>query len=105
MKKLAGSPDLVFPMRRKVIFVNGCFWHGHEGCRSSALPTTRHEYWKNKITRNIERDRRTLSVLSRDGWSALVVWECELKSADLPKRLVDFLGKVPQAAAEVDDLR
>lgn len=96
VKKLVGSPDLVFPGRRKVIFVNGCFWHGHEGCRSSTLPTTRHDYWKDKITRNVERDQRVLSALSGEGWSALVVWECELKSMDLSKRLVDFLGEVPQ---------
>jgi len=92
-KRLPGSPDLVFPSRRKVIFVHGCFWHQHKECRHGHAPQARVEYWGPKLERNIKRDassRRQLKVL---GWSSYVVWECQL--ADLTKvgsRLERFLA-------------
>jgi DNA mismatch endonuclease (patch repair protein) len=74
-KSLPGSPDLVFSTRRKVIFVHGCFWHGH-GCEAGNLPSSNTEYWQAKHNRNLVRDRLSLRALSRHGWRALVIWEC-----------------------------
>lgn len=78
---LPGKPDLVFPARRKVIFVHGCFWHGH-GCRWGKLPKSRPEYWEPKIDGNQRRDRAVLRLLRRSGWQALVIWQCELRVLD-----------------------
>ncbi|MBU9292114.1 very short patch repair endonuclease [Burkholderia multivorans] len=91
-KRLPGRPDIVFSGRRKVIFVNGCFWHGHEGCRYGRLPKSRVEFWTEKICRNRERDRQNDERLLATGWRSLTVWQCELKSIDeLAKKLYDFL--------------
>ena len=76
-KNLPGSPDLVLKSRRKIIFVNGCFWHRHEGCAKAALPNSRVEFWTNKLERNQERDAENVEKLDADGWSVLTVWECE----------------------------
>jgi len=90
---LPGSPDIVFPSRKKVIFVHGCFWHGHSCPRGARIPKTNTEYWMNKIARNKMRDRQRLEELRSLGWDALVVWECEIKDIDaLRARLSDFLG-------------
>lgn len=90
-RDLPGSPDLVFPSRRKVIFVHGCFWHGH-GCRWGQLPKTRSEYWLPKIEANKERDNRALTLLSEKGWQAMVVWQCELRyPEEVVERVVAFL--------------
>jgi DNA mismatch endonuclease (patch repair protein) len=92
-KDLPGSPDIVFPSRRKVIFVNGCFWHGHH-CPRSKLPQIRRNYWEAKILRTIARDRRHVRSLRSLGWGALVMWECQLKDTDaLRRRIVRFLGE------------
>lgn len=92
-KDLPGSPDLVFPGRRKVIFVHGCFWHGHDCARGARQPKQNTEYWAKKIAGNRARDAAALSALKAQGWSALVLWECELKDADaLAARLKTFLG-------------
>ncbi|WP_171091244.1 MULTISPECIES: very short patch repair endonuclease [unclassified Ruegeria] len=80
-RDLPGRPDIVFPSRRKVIFVHGCFWHGH-GCRWGKLPKSRPEYWGPKIETNKERDNRVLTDLSENGWDSLVVWQCELRDFD-----------------------
>lgn len=77
-RDLPGKPDIVFPSRKCAIFVNGCFWHGHE-CSSGALPATRREYWEEKIERNKVRDARNLAELEAAGWNVMVVWECDLK--------------------------
>lgn len=77
-KGLPGRPDLVFPRYRTVVFVHGCFWHGH-GCSLFKWPKTRAAFWKGKIDRNIERDREAMAALKVDRWRALVVWECALK--------------------------
>jgi DNA mismatch endonuclease (patch repair protein) len=91
-KRLPGRPDIVFRGRRKAIFVNGCFWHGHEGCRYGRLPKSRVEFWTDKISRNRERDRQNEESLREAGWRSLTVWQCELKNIDeLAKRLYDFL--------------
>lgn len=91
-RDLPGSPDVVFPGRRKIIFVNGCFWHGHENCSRASLPRTRFQYWKERILKNQERDVRSITALEKLGWIVATVWECETR--DLPfleERLVRFL--------------
>lgn len=91
---LPGKPDLVFKKRRKVIFVHGCFWHQHN-CVDGRLPKSNESYWIPKLTRNIERDRENIVNLTHDGWSVLVVWECELLHLDqLSSRLANFLGPI-----------
>jgi DNA mismatch endonuclease, patch repair protein len=92
-RDLPGTPDLVFPIRKKLIFVNGCFWHSH-GCKSSHVPKSNLDYWLPKLKRNRARDRKNLKILVRQGWSALVIWECEtLNNASLKSSVVEFLGK------------
>jgi DNA mismatch endonuclease, patch repair protein len=88
---LPGRPDLVFRSQRKVVFIHGCFWHGHK-CRLGRMPKSRLEYWKPKITGNRERDVRTLRRLRGMRWRALVLWECQLHNLDaLTNRIHTFL--------------
>jgi DNA mismatch endonuclease (patch repair protein) len=77
-RDLPGRPDLVFPRFRTVVFVHGCFWHGH-GCHLFTMPATRPDFWKDKIGRNAERDGRAVAALRADGWRVLTVWECALR--------------------------
>ena len=88
-KDLPGSPDLVFPRLKKAIFVHGCFWHGHLGCRAGRLPKSRVDYWSAKISRNKERDAEALAELRNLGWQVLVIWECETKDAGIIERKLD----------------
>jgi DNA mismatch endonuclease, patch repair protein len=91
-KDLPGKPDLVFRGRRKVIFVHGCFWHGHECARGARQPKANAAYWRAKIAANRARDQRTLAALSAAGWSAFMAWECETRDkAGLAVRLGAFL--------------
>jgi DNA mismatch endonuclease (patch repair protein) len=78
-KRLPGTPDIVLPKYKTVIFINGCFWHGHEGCRYFVIPKTNTGFWVNKIETNKQRDIRKISELQALGWKAVVVWECQLK--------------------------
>lgn len=80
-KRLPGSPDIVLPKYKTVIFVNGCFWHGHEGCKYFVWPKSNEEFWKNKIKTNIERDNKKIEQLEELGWKVIIVWECELKQS------------------------
>jgi DNA mismatch endonuclease (patch repair protein) len=90
-KKLPGSPDIVLPKYRKVIFVHGCFWHGHT-CSKGKRPATRVEFWNEKLDRNLARDSQAQQELRALGWSYLVVWECQLKDETaLTKTLETFL--------------
>lgn len=92
-KDLPGKPDLVFPSRKKVIFIHGCFWHQH-GCKGSHLPKTNTDYWVPKLQRNKERDADQMNKLKESGWECLVIWECELKNKDeLQKRIKLFLDE------------
>lgn len=91
-KNLPGTPDLVFKSRKKVIFVNGCFWHGHEGCNKARLPKHRTDFWRDKMQRNRQRDCENISLLKQSGWKVLVLWQCELKNIeDLNRRLHEFI--------------
>jgi DNA mismatch endonuclease (patch repair protein) len=76
--KLPGRPDLVFPSRKVVVFVHGCFWHQHQGCRKATIPATRREFWRKKLEGNVARDARQASALSAAGWMVHPVWECEV---------------------------
>ena len=78
-KRYPGKPDIVLPKYKTVIFVNGCFWHKHEGCRSFVVPKSNTEYWMSKINRNVERDKDNASKLIDMGWNVIIVWECDLK--------------------------
>lgn len=79
-KELPGKPDIVLPKYRAAIFVHGCFWHRHEGCRNATMPSTRTEFWKSKFDSNVGRDERNQAALKAAGWTVFTVWECELKS-------------------------
>jgi DNA mismatch endonuclease (patch repair protein) len=93
-KDLPGKPDLTFPRLHKVIFVHGCFWHGHDCARGARVPVQNRDYWTRKVARNVERDMSAQSALQRLGWKSLVVWECEIKDQDrLRRALRRFLGK------------
>ena len=85
--KLPGTPDIVLKKWKCAIFVNGCFWHGHQGC--FILPKTNTEFWENKIQRNINRDRKNIIKLESMGWRTLVVWECETRKKDSRKERLD----------------
>jgi DNA mismatch endonuclease, patch repair protein len=93
-KDLPGTPDIVFPTRHKVIFVHGCYWHGHTSCPKARLPESRVEYWAAKIAANRRRDRARMRQLRKTGWRAFVVWQCQLRRPEpLMRRLKGFLGK------------
>lgn len=79
VKQLPGTPDIVFPKYKTAVFVNGCFWHGHKGCKYSHLPSTNLEYWEKKIADNLERDERKTRELEKLGYRVLIVWQCQLK--------------------------
>jgi DNA mismatch endonuclease (patch repair protein) len=96
---LPGKPDLVFPGHRKVIFIHGCFWHQHPGCREGRLPNSRTDYWTPKLTRNVERDAIALKQLADSGWKVLVIWECETMNREaVRQKLLDFLEASDESA-------
>jgi len=86
-KKLPGKPDIVLPKYRTVIFVNGCFWHGHQGCKKYTIPQTNTEFWTKKISRNQERDQEIWRHLNAMGWNVIIIWECELTKRCLSETL------------------
>ena len=95
-KDLPGKPDLVFPFRKKVIFVHGCFWHGHDCAEGLRKPKSNRSYWIPKIERNQQRDAENINRLRVAGWDVLVVWECEIKAHEhLAQKLIEFLTKSP----------
>lgn len=97
VKKLPGSPDIVLRKYRTVIFIHGCFWHGHENCKIAHIPKTRREWWEKKINRNIERDGDTRTKLKTMGWRTMVVWECQLT----PKQQVATLEGIVNSLYKV----
>lgn len=91
-KRLPGKPDIVLPKYKTVVLINGCFWHGHEGCRYFVVPKTNTEFWVEKISKNILRDRNNEEKLKELGWKVITVWECELKK-DRKEETVENLIK------------
>jgi DNA mismatch endonuclease (patch repair protein) len=90
---LPGKPDFVLKSSRLVVFVHGCFWHSHAGCKNAAAPTSNSEYWSAKLTRNRRRDRRVRQAIRRLGWRTAVIWECKLRNADsVANRLLKLTG-------------
>lgn len=96
-RDLPGCPDIVFKGRKKVIFVHGCFWHLHEGCRLNRKPKSRTSYWHAKLEGNKVRDQENISRLEDDGWSVLVVWECETEDLELLERKLRRFLDSPQS--------
>ena len=96
-KRLPGRPDIVLPSRRAVVFVHGCFWHRHPGCRAASTPKTRTTFWQEKFDRNVQRDRRDQAALEASGWHVHVVWECETngRGGDFLPSLLKFLRMLP----------
>lgn len=94
VKRLSCTPDMVIRGQKKAIFVHGCFWHGHKGCPRAARPETNRAFWDRKIDGNIVRDRRNLHELKKEGWSVLVIWQCQTKDETvLMRRLQRFIKK------------
>lgn len=85
---LPGKPDLVFPRHGKVIFVHGCFWHGHKGCRKAKRPATNSVFWDQKLSRNMERDRQNIIALKEAGWESLIIWECETRDRERVEQMI-----------------
>ena len=100
VKKLPGTPDIVLLKYRTVIFINGCFWHGHEGCSLYTVPKSNVEYWRNKIIRNRERDYAARMALKEHGWHTVEIWECQLKPKEREKTLQGLLRTLNLIALE-----
>lgn len=96
-KDLPGKPDIVLPKYHTAIFVHGCFWHRHEGCRNATTPSKRAEFWQNKFDGNVERDRRNRAALEADSWTVITVWECDLK-ADADQIVQQLSTEIREAA-------
>ncbi len=93
-KKLPGKPDIMLPKYRSVVFVHGCFWHGHKGCPTSHIPETNTEFWIAKVARNQERDQEVWRKLEAKGWNVIIVWECQLKKANLEETIDRVAGEI-----------
>ncbi len=91
-KRYPGTPDIVLPKYKTVIFVHGCFWHGHEGCKYSKMPKTNIEYWERKISRNKVRDLENIRLLEDFGFRVIVIWECEMKY-DFEQRMTEIINQ------------
>lgn len=93
-KDLPGNPDIVLPRYRAVIFVHGCFWHQHPGCRKATIPKNNREYWERKLQRNVQRDQTAKASLEKLGWRVLTLWECEIprQESELREHLRNALG-------------
>jgi DNA mismatch endonuclease (patch repair protein) len=94
-KDLPGKPDIVLPKYRTMIFVHGCFWHYHEDCREGRIPNTNSKFWREKLSKNVEKDKRNIKDCEELGWKVLVVWECEIE-----KKLDDTIRKVKEKLNE-----
>ena len=99
-KRLPGTPDIVLPKYQTVIFVHGCFWHGHKGCKKYTIPKSNTEYWVHKVERNQQRDEDVRRQLEAKGWSVIIVWECELEN----KQFEDTIDRVEKEINENGDL-
>ena len=93
-KDLPGKPDIVLPRYKTVIFINGCFWHGHSGCKYASIPETNREFWQAKISGNIERDKSTYSKLESLGWRVIEIWQCQLKPKEKERTLNNLITEL-----------
>jgi len=100
--KLPGKPDIVLPKYRTVVFVNGCYWHGHEGCKYFVMPKSNVEFWKNKIEYNQRRDKENQIKLQTLGWNILIIWECEIRHGDKDKALKELAEKIRNHVGEAN---
>ena len=96
--RFPGKPDIVLPKYKTVIFVNGCFWHAHEGCRYFIWPKSNVNFWKRKINGNVERDLRNHQLLNEQGWNVIVVWECQLKKTTINETLQHLVSQIKSSA-------
>ena len=104
VRRMPGVPDIVLKKYRSIIFVNGCFWHGHEGCRCFIVPGTRTEWWLQKIMRNASRDKENIQKLQNQGWTVYTVWECEIEK-NLQETMDSVISRMKEKAdARRDDL-
>lgn len=103
-RDLPGAPDVVLPSRKVAIFVHGCFWHMHQGCRYAKMPTTRPEFWQTKLETNVARDHRTITALRAMGWRVLCVWECATRGADAAKALQAAMSSWIEGEAEQGEI-
>lgn len=88
-KYLPGSPDIVLPKYKTAVFIHGCFWHGHSGCRKARLPSSNIDYWEKKIHENLERDRKKIASMEEAGWHVLVVWQCDIDNKTRREKYLD----------------
>lgn len=95
-KKLPGKPDIILKKYESVVFVHGCFWHGHEGCKYFVIPKTRTDWWRNKIFTTKRKDLKNYDALKKNGWKVHIVWECELKSNKVEETLKALLKKLKE---------
>lgn len=105
VKDIPGRPDIVMRKYKTVIFVNGCFWHGHDGCDKFVMPKSNVEFWQSKISRNRERDLKNYKNLQESGWNVIVVWECGLKSSSFEETMAKIASRIgnPQKPFEYPD--
>jgi DNA mismatch endonuclease, patch repair protein len=96
VKTLPGKPDIVLPKYKTVIFIHGCFWHGHDGCKYFVVPKTRTEWWLEKINGNKSHDIKNIETLSSEGWKVVVIWECELKTSQKNSDLSSLLAAITE---------
>lgn len=92
--KLPGKPDIILPKYKTIIFVNGCFWHGHEGCKYFVIPKSRTEWWTKKIYKTKENEKKNKMVLRQMGWNIITIWECHLKKENIEKTLKQLSNKL-----------
>lgn len=93
-KRYPGTPDIVLPKYKTAIFINGCFWHGHQGCRYFVVPKSNTEFWVNKIEKNKQRDNKKIEELRSLGWKVIVIWECQLKKDVINETMADLVKEI-----------
>lgn len=97
VRKMPGAPDIVLPKYKTCIFVNGCFWHKHDGCRYFVWPKSNAEFWREKIEKNVARDQKNYGLLRSEGWNIIVVWECEIKH-DFENKMIELTESIKNNA-------
>lgn len=103
-KDLPGKPDIVLPKYRTAIFINGCFWHRHKGCKLASEPSTNRDFWEKKFAANLERDARNYAALKEQGWNVLIIWECEVKEILRTKSIPGLPSRISSPYPTDDDL-